>query len=389
MSIQVRPLLKDTIQDFLDDKSFRLAAALSYYTTLSLAPLLLVVIGVAGFAVGTNVARNALLEQINALVGSTGGKQIAIMLQSAAARPAQGILSSVIGVVMLLFAATGVVVQLKDALNTIWEVKPDSKGGIKTLITERILSFAMILGIGFLLLVSLVISAFLSALNHFWGGDAVLFLQVINVFLSIVVITFLFAMIFKFLPDKKIKWRSVWFGAFFTAVLFTIGKTLTALYLANSSVASSYGAAGSLVIILLWVYYSSVLLFLGAEFTQVYTQSKAKRSLDMSLDNEKNNRLLDSDSERSPELSGAQRKHANLDRSLLTNVAHFSGYEAARIENSLKPVKESVEKKWRTSKWIYRLVNLLGFKRSAKLGWKGYKIKHRVEDLTESTESEK
>jgi Virulence factor BrkB len=188
----------------------------------------------------------------------------------------------------------------------------------------------------------------------------------------------------------KMQGRNVWIGAFFTGVLFTIGKTLTGLYLAKSAVASSYDAAGFLVIILLWVYYSSVILFLGAEFTQVYTQQKNKTGglAYMTLEEETEKKLVNIDTELSAGPPETKTINAVPHNSLLLSAARFSGYQTARIQNSIKPVKENVEKKWKASKWIYRIVDLIGFKRSAKLTWKGYKVKRKVEALTESKESQ-
>jgi membrane protein len=244
---------------------------MSYYITFSLAPLLLIVIAVAGILMGDHNARDAIMQQARTIIGASGADALAVMLQSAH-KPATSVIAGIIGVVTLLVGATGVVGQLQDALNTIWRVKPRPGRGIKGIIRARIVNFGMILGIGFLLLVSLVISAAIDAMGgYFWKGQTQVIIEVLHFLLSTAVITVLFAMMFKFLPDVRLKWRNIWFGAFVTALLFSLGKTLTGLYIAKSSLASSYGAAGSLVIILTWVYYSSASFLLGAEFTQAFT----------------------------------------------------------------------------------------------------------------------
>jgi membrane protein len=267
---------KTAIKEWLDDNALRLSAALAYYTTFSLAPLLLIVIAVAGVVLGNDSARDAILAQVSLLIGPTGAAATEQILQSAS-KPKSGIIAALTGGVMLLLGATGVAGQLQDALNTIWEVQPKPGGGFRKLIRRRIMSFAMILGIAFLLLVSLVVSAGISAVGAYWSERTEIIVMGLHLIVSTAIITVLFALMFKFLPDVKLKWRDVWVGAFVTAVLFSIGKTLTGLYLAKSSVASSYGAAGSLVIILIWVYYSSASFLLGAEFTQVYTRYRESR----------------------------------------------------------------------------------------------------------------
>jgi len=262
---------KVAVLEWIDDNALRLSAAMSYYITFSLAPLLLIVIAVAGLAMGNDSARVAIFGQINQLIGPTGAEAIDHILESAS-KPKTGFVAGVTGVVMLLLGATGVVGQLQDALNTIWQVESKPSGGVRRIIRRRIASFAMILGVSFLLLISLVVSTAVSALSAYWDGPTETVVEGLHLIVSTVVITVLFALMYKVLPDVKLKWRDVWIGGLVTAILFTIGKTLTGLYLAKSSVASSYGAAGSLVIILIWVYYSSAIFLLGAEFTQVYTR---------------------------------------------------------------------------------------------------------------------
>jgi membrane protein len=267
-------LLKETFSDWSEDKASRLAAALAYYTIFSIAPLIIIVIAVAGLVFGREAVQGQIEGQLQGLVGKDGAGLIQEMVQGAS-NEATSIIATIIGVATLLFGATGVFGQLQDALNTIWEVEPKPGRGIMGIIKDRFISFSMILGIGFLLLVSLVLSAGLAALNEFMSGvfDNMAYIgEVINFVISFGVITLLFAMIYKILPDVEIAWSDVWTGAAVTALLFTIGKFLIGLYLGHSAVASSFGAAGALVVILLWLYYSAQILFMGAEFTQVYAK---------------------------------------------------------------------------------------------------------------------
>lgn len=266
-------LLKAAFDDFNEDKAPRLAAALSYYTIFSLAPLLIVVIAVAGLAFGQEAVQGRLDEQIQGLVGEQGGDMIQEMVQNAR-RPNESLIATIVGVVTLLLGAGGVFGQLKDALNTVWEVEP-KKQGILATIRSQFISFTMVLGVGFLLLVSLVVSAVISAISTLINGmfgNTEFLLQLLNFVISFGFITLLFALIYKILPDTDIKWQDVWVGAAFTSLLFTIGKTLIGLYLGNSGISSTYGAAGSLVVVLLWIYYSAQILLFGAEFTQVYAK---------------------------------------------------------------------------------------------------------------------
>jgi membrane protein len=269
-------LFKLTYQGWKEDKASRLSAALAYYTVFSLAPMLLIIIAVTGLFWQRDMVQSQVLNQIEGLVGAEGRTFVSDLLTSAG-NPARGILATIVGIVTLLFGALGVFNELHNALNTIWEVKEEETKGfiesIKKVIFSRLLSFTMILGIGFLLLVSLVISAGISAVQETIGNAipvSEILLQIVNLIISIGVVTVLFALIFKFLPDAEIAWRDVWLGAFVTAGLFSLGKFLIGLYLGNSAVASSFGAAGSLVLLLLWVYYSAQILLFGAEFTQVY-----------------------------------------------------------------------------------------------------------------------
>ncbi len=267
-------LLTDTFHEWSEDKASRLGAALAYYSVFSLGPLLIISIALAGLIFGKDAARGEVLDEIKGTVGEPVALALEQMLTQAS-NPGRGALATALGIAALLFGATGVFGELQDALNTIWKVKPKPGRGLWGIIRDRFLSLTMVLGTGFLLLVSLVLTAALSAFsaslsNALPGGAAVW--QPVNLLVSFGVITLLFAMIFRFLPDAQVAWRDVWLGALLTSVLFTIGKFLLGLYLGQSGVTSAFGAAGSLVLILLWVYYSSQILLFGAEFTRVYAE---------------------------------------------------------------------------------------------------------------------
>jgi membrane protein len=266
-------LLKTIVIKWLDDDPFQSAAALSYYTLFSLAPLLIISIAVAGFVFGHEAAHNQIVMTIQGLVGRESAEAVQAMIQSASNRPESGMLSSLIGGIVLLFGAGGVVGQLQTSLNAIWGVKAQSDSGVHEFIRRRFISFAMVLAVGFLLLVSLTISALISGAAQFMGGligEAALIAHVLDILLSFGFITLLFATIYKLLPDVEIQWNDVLTGAAMTSVLFTIGKSLIGLYLGSSAITSIYGAAGSIITVLLWVYYSALIFLLGAEFTQVY-----------------------------------------------------------------------------------------------------------------------
>lgn len=279
---RIYSLLKDTTSQWIDDKSLKLGAALSYYTVFSLPPLLLIVIALAGLGFGEEAAQGQIMGQFEGFVGKQSAAIIQTMIAKAAG-PQRGTIATIIGLVVLLMGASGVFTELQDSLNTIWKVKPKPQAGFKYLIRTRLLSFGMILSIGFLLLVSLVITAILAAfgdiMNELWPGPPIIqyVMHVVNFIVSFGVVTALFAILFKFLPDAKITWKDVWLGAAVTAFLFTVGKFLIGLYLGKSGIASTYGAAGSLVLILAWIYYSSQILFFGAEFTQVYANRYGSR----------------------------------------------------------------------------------------------------------------
>ncbi len=267
-------LVKQTWAEFADDKAFRLSAALAYYTALSLAPLLLVVISIAGIIFGEAAARGEVVGQIKNLVGDQGAEAVQTML--AKSKPHEGgIVALVVGAVTLLVGATGVFAQLQDALNTVWDVDPKqtSAGGFWGMIKDRLVSFAMVCGLALLLLASLVLSALMSGLSgalREWLPGATGLIWVCDVLLSVLLTFGLFAMIFNVLPHVRLRWSDVWVGAVITTVLYTVGKYAIGLYLGQVAVGTPFGAAGSFVVLLTWLYYSSVILLLGAEFTQVY-----------------------------------------------------------------------------------------------------------------------
>jgi len=272
-------LVRQTYKEWKSDHASQLAAALAYYTVFSLAPLLVIAMAVAGFFWEQSAVEEQVLTQIRGLVGADGADFIADLIRNAS-NPAEGFLATIFGIVTLLVGALGVFIELQNALNIIWNVQERKTKGfldtIKEIAIDRFLSFAMILVIGFLLLVSLLLSAILTAAqqmftNVFAAPEFVL--EIINFIVSIGAITLLFALIYKFLPDVEISWGDVWMGAFVTSILFTLGKTAIGIYLGNSVITSSFGAAGALVVILVWIYYSAQILFFGAEFTQVYAKT--------------------------------------------------------------------------------------------------------------------
>jgi membrane protein len=265
-------LVKEAFQGWMEDGSLELGAALSYYTAFSLAPLLVIAIAIASLAFGRQAVEGQLFAQIRGLVGPQSAATIQSMIASAGHR-GSGTFATVASVVVILFGASGVFGQLQTSLDRIWHVAPKPGRGVWGLLRDRFLSFGMVLGVGFLLLISLVVSTVLSALGAFATGHLPAIaplLQAVGFVVSFAVITALFAMIFRFLPDARVDWKDVWVGALATALLFTIGKTLIGLYLGRATVSSSYGAAGSLIVVLLWVYYSAQILFFGAEFTKVW-----------------------------------------------------------------------------------------------------------------------
>jgi len=271
-------LFKESFQKFQQDEALTRGAALAYYTMLSLAPLLIVVVAVAGLAFGAEEVRARILGQVGQLVGKEAAATVGSLMVKAS-KPSSSIPAAVIGVVTLLVGAGGVFGYLQDMMNKIWRVEKKTKGGIWNLVRSRFLSLAMVLGSGFLLLVSLVVSAGISAVADRFSTEASVLFQVVHQVVSWAVVSLLFALIFRYLPDTRprIAWRDVWIGAGMTSLLFALGQFLIGLYLGRASVASVYGGAGSLVIVLLWTYYSGLILFFGAEMTAVFANRWGSR----------------------------------------------------------------------------------------------------------------
>jgi membrane protein len=268
--LQIKAVLKRTYQKWAKDRVPQLGASLAFYTALSIAPLLVISLAVGGFVFGDEAARGEIATQMQSLVGEQGAAALQQMIQRAD-KPAAGTAAAILGIITLLFGASGVFGELQQSLNIIWETEPKQGRGLWGVIRDRFFSFVMVLGIAFLLLVSLVLSAALTALGTVFERlphSLAWLAQVLNFSVSFIVITLLFAMVYKILPDARIAWRQVWMGAILTSLLFTIGKTLIGLYLGRSSMASAYGVAGSFVVFLVWVYYSAQILYLGAEVTK-------------------------------------------------------------------------------------------------------------------------
>jgi membrane protein len=277
---QLGKLAWEAVEAWIEDYAPSMGAALAYYTLFSVAPLLLIVIAVAGFVFGDDAARGEIFEQLRALMGDEGAAAVERLLQSAN-RPGGGAIATVTGLAMLLLGATTVFGELQNALDRIWRAPARKKtSGWWSLLRSRLLSFGMILGVSFLLMVSLVLSAALSALGKFWGSAFAgweTVAHLLDLMMSFGIVTVLFAMIYKLIPRVQIGWRDVWLGAAVTAALFAVGKFLIGLYLGKSSVASAFGAAGSLVVMMVWVYYSAQIFLLGAEFTWVYAHAYGSR----------------------------------------------------------------------------------------------------------------
>ena len=271
------PLIRDTAVQWSEHRTARLGAALAYYSVFSLGPLMIIIIWIAGLFFGRAAVRGEVSSQIGTLVGETGARAVESML-AAAARPYEGTTAAVIGIALLIVAALGIVIQLKDALNTVWDVKSAPGGGWWSYVRSYVVSLAAIAALGFVLLVSLVVTAGLAAFSK----HAALYLpetalQFVSAGLSFVVTAVLFAMMFKWLPDTEVAWSDVWLGAAVTAALFTLGKVLIGLYIGKQGLESVYGAAASIVVLLLWVYYSAQILLLGAEFTHAFARRHGSR----------------------------------------------------------------------------------------------------------------
>ncbi|MDQ2710733.1 MAG: YihY/virulence factor BrkB family protein [Acidobacteriota bacterium] len=272
---QAIPLLKETYNQWSDHQAPRLGASVAFYSLLSFAPLLILATAVIALVFGQTSAQGALVGEARQWIGNRGAETVQGLLKNAQ-KPSSGVFASVIAFATLLFGASGVFTELQDALNLMWDVKPKEGGGLMSIVKQRIFSFGMVLSIGFLLLVSLVVSTALAFIGHAFGQIFPLpniVLHILNFAVSFLVITVLFALMFRYVPAAKISWRDAIVGATVTALLFSIGKFLLGLYLGKASVGSTYGAAGSLVAVIVWIYYSAQIFFFGAEFTHVYAEA--------------------------------------------------------------------------------------------------------------------
>lgn len=278
--INIWSFLKDLYEEFSADNCFQLAAALSYYTLFSLAPMLIIVISIAGLLLGKQAISGEIQHEISELVGQEGALAVQQMIESAYLDN-KGLVPTVIGIATLLFTATLAFTALQDSLNKIWKVQVKSDSGILTIIIRRIFSFAIVIGLGFLLLVSMVIQSLINALGkyieRFLADYSVYLFNIIELVVSFIIITLLFAMIFKFLPDVNIRWKNVWAASVLTAFLFSVGKYFIGWQVGNSDLTNTYGAAASIVAIILWINYSSLILFIGAESTYVYIKRRGGR----------------------------------------------------------------------------------------------------------------
>ena len=273
-------VLKRAFAGWWGDNVPHLGAALSYYTLFSMAPILVVAMAIAGLVFGAEAVRGEIVGQIDGLVGHEGAVALQAMLEGAA-KPSSSLPATIIGVITFFLGATGAFLELQTALNAIWRVKPKASGSfLRALIIDRLTSFGLVVGVGFLMLTSLLVSAGLAALHTYMGetfpGSAALW-EGVNVIISLAVISILFAMVYKLLPDVELAWSDVWVGGLVTAGFFTVGKFLIGLYLGTSTLASSYGAAGSVIVLLVWVYYSAQVVLLGAEFTREYVKEFGRR----------------------------------------------------------------------------------------------------------------
>jgi membrane protein len=269
-------LFKDSCSNWNDIDAPRLGAALAYYTILSMAPLLVLLVSIGGLIFGREAAEGQIVGQFQDAIGTQGAQAVQAVLKSAHT-PAAGVFATIVGTIVLLFSASSVCSELRDSLNDVWGVRLQSVGGLGGMLRYRFFAFAMVLGIGILLFVSLVISALLAAAGKFVNAmlpAPPIFLQLVDVAISLVLITVMFALIYKIVPDVRIDWRDVWIGAAVTSVLFTVGKLLIGLYLGKASVGSAYGAAGSLVVLLVWVYYSAQIFLFGAGLTRRFAAAR-------------------------------------------------------------------------------------------------------------------
>ncbi|UII20052.1 YihY/virulence factor BrkB family protein [Fulvivirga ligni] len=268
-------VIKHTVKEFIADDPMSYSSSIAFYTIFSLPAILIITVSIAGSAYEDQVVRTNLINEISNLFGQSSAETIDKIMANANGL-GDSLIAKIVGIGTLIFSATTVFVSLQNGLNCVWGIKPKPEKGIIKFIVNRLLSLAMIISIGFLLLVSLVVDTLIVVFNNIltelFSGATYYIISGVNIIFSLAVITLVFAMIFKVLPDAKIEWRDVWVGAFVTTLLFTLGKYLIGFYLGNSSVSTAYGAAGSLVLLLVWVYYSSVILLFGAEFTYVYSR---------------------------------------------------------------------------------------------------------------------
>jgi membrane protein len=268
--------LRQSFKDWNDDNAPRLGAALAFYTILSISPLVILTIAIVSLIFDRSRVQSHLLTEVQGLVGSSGKDAVQAMLQSGR-KASSGTLSTVVGIITLAFGATGVFGELRSALNQIWDLDPKTSSGLLGLVRERFFSLGMVFSVGFILLVSLVVSAALAAISKFFGGLLPLpefVFQALSFVVSLCAISILFGLIFKYVPETSVEWRNVRVGAIATALMFTVGKTVLGLYLGKASPGSAYGAAGSLVAMVIWVYYSAQIFYFGAEFTHVVAQSR-------------------------------------------------------------------------------------------------------------------
>jgi membrane protein len=273
-------LLKETYNGFMDDNGIKLSAALSYYTVFSLPPLLIIIISLSGIFFGADAVRGEIFGQINTLVGSDAAMQIQETIKKVELSNGSNF-AQTIGIIILLIGATGVFAEIQDSINYIWGIKAKPKRGLIKYLYNRLMSFSMIGSVGFLLLVGLIINSLIDVLSHrlaiIFPRDSIFLFHIINTMVIFIIITLLFSIIFKTLPDGKIALRDCIIGASFTSILFMIGKFAIGFYLGRYNIASVYGAAGSIILILVWVYYSAIILYFGAEFTKVYALTHGQK----------------------------------------------------------------------------------------------------------------
>ena len=269
-------LLKETTSEFIDDNGMKHSAALSYYTIFSLPPLLIIIINIAGYFFGAEAVRGEIFGQINGLVGNDAALQIQEIIKNVKLSDSNAFIT-IFGIIILVIGASGVFVEIQDSINIIWGIKAKPKKGLIRFIKNRLMSFSMIGSVGFLLMVSLIINSLMDILTKklvlYFPHEIIYLFYAINLFIVFMIITLLFTVIFKTLPDGKINLRDCLIGASFTAFLFMIGKFLIGAYLGSSAIATWYGATGSIILILVWVYYSAIILYFGAEFTKVFART--------------------------------------------------------------------------------------------------------------------